>query len=93
MSVLPCVLKLAQISAVVSQIVTNKSCMVLMYYERKIRILEHPQTPVGLLPPRAKPRYLRILDFKTTWLEFQKASQTATERDKAKLPILNLKTT
>ena len=35
----------------------------------------------------------RILDFKTTWSEFQKPSQTTTERGKAKLPILNFKTT
>ena len=36
---------------------------------------------------------VHILDFRTTWLEFQKASQTATEQDEAKLRILNLKTT
>ena len=36
---------------------------------------------------------VRILNFKTTWSEFQKASQTATERGKAELRILNFKTT
>ena len=36
---------------------------------------------------------MRILDFKTTWSEFQKASQTATERGEDKLRILNFKTT
>ena len=34
-----------------------------------------------------------ILDFKTTWSEFQKASQNNTEQGKAKLRILNFKTT
>ena len=33
---------------------------------------------------------VRILDFKTIWSEFQKASQTATMRGKAKLRILEL---
>ena len=36
---------------------------------------------------------LRILNFKTTWSEFQKASQTAAERGKAELRILDFKTT
>ena len=36
---------------------------------------------------------VRILDFKTTWLEFQKASQTATKQGKAELRILNFKST
>ena len=31
---------------------------------------------------------VRILEFKTTWSQFQKASQTATERGKTKLRIL-----
>ncbi len=35
---------------------------------------------------------LRILDFKTTWSEFQLASQTAAERGEAELRILNFKT-
>ena len=36
---------------------------------------------------------LRILNFKTTWSEFQKPSQTAAERGEAELRILNFKTT
>ena len=36
---------------------------------------------------------LHILDFKTTWSEFQKASQTAAERGEAELRILDFKTT
>ena len=36
---------------------------------------------------------LRILDFKTTWSEFQKTSQTAAERGEAELCILNFKAT
>ena len=35
---------------------------------------------------------VRILNFKTTWSEFQNSSQTATERGKAELSILNSKT-
>ena len=36
---------------------------------------------------------VRILDFKTTWSEFQRPSQTAAERGKAKLCTLNFRTT
>ena len=36
---------------------------------------------------------LRILNFTTTWSEFQKASLTAAERGEAKLRILDFKTT
>ena len=36
---------------------------------------------------------VRILEFKTTWSEFQKASQTAAERGNAELRILYFKTT
>ena len=36
---------------------------------------------------------VRILDFKTTWSEFQKVSQTATELGKAQQCIFNFKTT
>ena len=35
---------------------------------------------------------LRILDFKTTWSQFQKTSQTAAEQGEAELRILNFKT-
>ena len=34
---------------------------------------------------------VHILDFKTTWSEFQEESQTATEQSKAELRILNSK--
>ena len=36
---------------------------------------------------------LRILDFKTTWSEFQKPSQTAAEQGKDELLTLDFKTT
>ena len=36
---------------------------------------------------------LRILDFKTTWSEFQKPGQTAAERGEAELRIIDFKTT
>ena len=36
---------------------------------------------------------VRIIDFKNTCSEFQKANQTATKRGEAKLRILNFKTT
>ena len=36
---------------------------------------------------------VRLLDFKTTWSEFQKASQTPAERGEVELLILKLKTT
>ena len=34
-----------------------------------------------------------IIDFKTTWSEFQRPSQTAAEQGNAELRILNFKTT
>ena len=36
---------------------------------------------------------IRIVDFKNTWSEFQKASLTAAERGKAELHVLDFKTT
>ena len=36
---------------------------------------------------------VRILDFKTTWSEFQKPSQTATEQGKVKVCLFNFRTT
>ena len=36
---------------------------------------------------------VRILDFKTTWSEFQKPSQTAATRGEAELRLLYFKTT
>ena len=44
-------------------------------------------------PSQTAATEVRILDFKTTWSEFQKANQTATERGKAELHILDFKTT
>ena len=40
-----------------------------------------------------RPTLVRILNFKTAWSDFQKPRQTATERGKAELGILNFKTT
>ena len=39
------------------------------------------------------PSQTAAADFKTSWSEFQKARQTATEQGKAKLRILNFKNT
>ena len=36
---------------------------------------------------------MRILDFKTTWSEFQKPSQTAAKRGEAELCLFDFKTT
>ena len=36
---------------------------------------------------------VRIFDFKTTWSEFKRSSQTAAERGNAELRTLNFKTT
>ena len=36
---------------------------------------------------------VRIIDFKTMWSEFQKASQTTAERGEAELRVFNSKTT
>ena len=44
-------------------------------------------------PCRRGEAEVRILDFKTTWSEFQKASQTATKQGEAELRILDFKTT
>ena len=75
-SVRPCVQKLAPILAVVSHNVTNKSCLV-------CAISEKYSFWVTLIPQSDRCYWgkaeVRILDFKTTWSEFQKASQTATE--------------
>ena len=53
----------------------------------------HPQTPVRPLRCRRGEAEVRILNFKTTWLNFQKASHTATKRGEAELRILYFKTT
>ena len=41
------------------------------------------------MPSQTDPTEVHILNFKTTWSEFQEASQTATERGNAKLRIIN----
>ena len=51
----------------------------------------HPGSPSD--PCGTTTAVVRILDFKTTWSEFQKASQTATEQGNAKLRIINFKNT
>ena len=48
---------------------------------------------VRLQPATQGKAKLRILDFKTTWSEFQKASKTNAEQGEATLRILNSKTT
>ena len=60
----------------------------------KVKIM-HPGSPSDSSGTTAEwgEAELRILDFKTTWSDFQKASQTAAERGKAELRILDFKTT
>ena len=82
-----CVQKGAPIPAVVSQNFTDKGCLVCAMSEEYAFLVTLSQTAV------VKPRYLRILDFKPIWTDFQKANQTATEQGKAKLGILDFKTT
>ena len=75
-SVRASVRKLAQIPAVVSENVTNKSCLVCVMSEKyAFWVTLRPQSDRC----RRGEAEVRILDFKTTWSEFQKASQTATE--------------
>ena len=54
----------------------------------------HPKSPSGLQWDcyRQGEAKVCILDFTTTWSEFQEASQTATEQGKAKLYTLYFKT-
>ena len=104
----PCVLKITQIPAVVSQNVTNKSC--LESFRRQVRLLctEGGEAELRILNSKTacsefqKPSQtaieqgkaeLRILNFKTTWSQFQKPSQTAVRRGEAELHIYNLKKT
>ena len=47
----------------------------------------------GTTATEAMPRYVYLFDFKTSWSEFQKPSQTAAERGEAELRILDFKTT
>ena len=51
-----------------------------------------PSDPSGTTVAEAKAE-IRLLNFKTTWSEFEKASQTATKQGEAELQILNFKTT
>ena len=89
-SVRLCVRKLAQIPAVVSQNVTNKSCLVCVMSEKyAFWFTLRPQSD-RCSQGKAK---VCILYFKTTWSEFQKVSQAATEQGKAEQCIFDFKTT
>ena len=81
---------LTSIPASVSQNVTNKSCLVCVKSKKYA-------SWVTLRPQWDRCHQgeaeVRILDFKTTWLEFHKASQIAAEGDEAELRIFNFKTT
>ena len=89
-SVRPCVRKKAPFPAVLSQNVTNKSCLVCVMSENYAFWVT--LTPQSDRCCRGKAE-LRILNFKTTWSEFQRPCQTATERGEAELGIYNLKKT
>ena len=83
-------LNLTSIPASVSQNVTNKSCLVSVKSEKYASwVTLRPQWDRC----RRGEAEVRILNFKTTWSEFQKASQTATEQGKTKLCILIFKIT
>ena len=72
---------LTSIPASVTQNVTNKSCLVCVKSEKYA-------SWVALKPQwdrcRRGEAEVRILDFKTTWSEFQKANQTTTKQDNTK---------
>ena len=76
--------------AVISQNVTDKRCLAC------VKSKEYASW-VTLRPQwdrcRRGEAEVRILDFKTTWSEFQKSSETTVERGKAELRTLNFKTT
>ena len=75
-SVRASVRRIAQIPAVVSQNVTNKSCLVCAKSEKySFWVTLRPQSDCCC----GGEAEVRILDFKTTWSEFQRGSQTATE--------------
>ena len=81
----PSVRKITQIPAVVSQNVTNKSCLVCaMSKKYSFWVTFRPQSD-RCCQGKAE---VRILNFKTTWSEFQKPSQTAAEQGVAELHIL-----
>ena len=83
----PCVQKLTSIPAEVLQKVTNKSCLVCVNSKKCASWVT--LRPLWDRYCRGEAE-VRILDFKTTWSEFQKASQTATQRSEAELRILFL---
>ena len=56
------------------------------------KLCSHISLSSSLRLSQEKPSNVYLLNFKTTWLEFQKASHTATKRGEAKLHILNFKT-
>ena len=78
---------LTPLPASVSQTVTNKRCLVCVKskkYASWVTLWDHYcQGEAEVL----------ILNFKTTWSEFQMASQTATEQGEAELSIFDFKTT
>ena len=73
-----------------SQNVTNKSCLVCAMSEKySFWVTLRPQSDCCC---RVEAE-VRILDFKNTWSDFQKVSQTATEQGKAEQCIFDFKTT
>ena len=52
-----------------------------------------PSDPSGTTAHRQGKAEVHILNFETTWSEFQKPSPTAPTQGEAKLPILDFKTT
>ena len=82
--------KLIPISAVGSQNITNKSCLVcVMSAKYAFWVTLRPQSDCCC---RGEAE-VRILDFKNTWSEFQKPSQTVAKHGKAELRIFDFKTT
>ena len=82
--------RITSIPAEVSQNVTNKDCLICVKSKKYA-------SWVTLRPLwdhcRRGEAEVRTLDFKTTWSEFQNASQTNAEQGEAVLHILNFKTT
>ena len=77
-----CVQKLAPIPAFILQNVTNKSCLVCVKSEKYaswVTLRPHSDSSC-----RGKAEVC-ILDFNTTWSEFQKPYQTAAAQGEAKL--------
>ena len=89
-SFLQCVRKLPTIHAAVSQNVTCKSCLVCVKSRKyAFWVTLRPQSDCC----RQGEAKVHILNFKTTWSEFQRPSQTASEQGNAELRILDFKTT